>query len=103
DAPEALERFRTLLRIPTMSRNDVAATEWTVFDRFLDALPALYPALHAALEQERHGHSLLYRWRGRTDAAPTVLMAHYDVVPATDEGWTHPPFAAELTGAGEQQ
>ncbi|WP_285113526.1 M20/M25/M40 family metallo-hydrolase [Leifsonia sp. fls2-241-R2A-40a] len=103
DAPEALERFRTLLRIPTMSRNDVAATEWTVFERFLDALPALYPALHAALEQERHGYSLLYRWRGRTDAAPTVLMAHYDVVPATDEGWTHPPFAAELTGAGEQQ
>jgi carboxypeptidase PM20D1 len=30
-------------------------------------------------------------------------MAHYDVVPATAEGWTHPPFAAELTGSGEQQ
>jgi carboxypeptidase PM20D1 len=30
-------------------------------------------------------------------------MAHYDVVAATDEGWTHPPFAAELTGAGDDQ
>lgn len=100
---EALDRFRALLRIPTMSRNAVEETDWAVFDEFVAALPQLYPALHGALEQERHGHSLLYRWRGRSDGAPTVLMAHYDVVPATEEGWTHPPFAAELTGSGEQQ
>ena len=30
-------------------------------------------------------------------------MAHYDVVPATDEGWEHPPFAADLVGDGEEQ
>jgi carboxypeptidase PM20D1 len=28
-------------------------------------------------------------------------MAHYDVVPATDEGWQHPPFGAEVTGEGD--
>lgn len=100
---EALDRFRALLRIPTMSRNAVEETDWAVFDEFVATLPQLYPALHSALEQERHGHSLLYRWRGRSDEAPTILMAHYDVVPATAEGWTHPPFAAELTGSGEQQ
>ncbi|MGO4594424.1 M20/M25/M40 family metallo-hydrolase [Leifsonia sp. 2TAF2] len=86
-----------------MSRNDVAETDWAAFERFVDALPELYPALHAALSRERHGHSLLYRWRGRGVGAPTVLMAHYDVVPATAEGWTHPPFAAELTGTGDHQ
>lgn len=100
---EALDRFRALLRIPTMSRNAVEETDWAAFDEFVATLPQLYPALHGALERERHGHSLLYRWRGRVDGAPTVLMAHYDVVPATEEGWTHPPFAAELTGSGEQQ
>lgn len=100
---EALERFRTLLRIPTASRTLVAETDWAAFDRFVEALPTLYPALHDALDRERHGHSLLYRWRGREDGPPTVLLAHYDVVPATDEGWTHPPFAAEVTGAGEQR
>ncbi|MDR6969955.1 carboxypeptidase PM20D1 [Leifsonia shinshuensis] len=104
DRPEeALERFRALVRIPTMSRNAVEETDWEAFERFIDALPRLYPALHSALERERHGHSLLYRWRGRADGAPSVLMAHYDVVPATDEGWTHPPFEAAVTGAGEER
>ena len=27
-------------------------------------------------------------------------MAHYDVVPAAEEGWEHPPFAAAVTGKG---
>jgi carboxypeptidase PM20D1 len=61
----------------------------------------MYPALHAALERESiAGHSLLYRWRGSGEEPPTVLMAHYDVVAATVEGWEHPPFAAELVGSG---
>lgn len=100
---EALERFRALLRIPTMSRNAVEETDWAPFDAFVAALPELYPRLHAVLDREQHGHSLLYRWPGTGDGAPTVLMAHYDVVPATDEGWEHPPFGAELTGTGDDQ
>jgi carboxypeptidase PM20D1 len=32
-----------------------------------------------------------------------VLLAHYYVVAATDFGWKHPPFAAELSGSGEEQ
>ncbi|WP_369962053.1 M20/M25/M40 family metallo-hydrolase [Leifsonia sp. EB34] len=86
-----------------MSRNAVEETDWAAFDAFVAALPALYPRLHSALEREQHGHSLLYRWRGTGDGAPTVLMAHYDVVPATDEGWQHPPFGAELTGSGDER
>ncbi|QNE37579.1 M20/M25/M40 family metallo-hydrolase [Leifsonia shinshuensis] len=86
-----------------MSRNAVEETDWAAFDAFVVALPELYPRLHATLERERHGHSLLYRWRGVGDGAPTVLMAHYDVVPATDEGWEHPPFGAELTGSGDER
>ncbi|WP_434317025.1 M20/M25/M40 family metallo-hydrolase [Leifsonia sp. P73] len=103
DGDAAVERFRTLLRIPTISRNAVEETDWAAFDAFVAALPELYPRLHAVLEREQHGHALLYRWRGAGDGAPTVLMAHYDVVPATGEGWEHPPFGAELTGSGDDR
>ncbi len=103
----ALERFRALLRIPTMSRNAVEETDRAAFDEFADTLQRLYPLVHAALEREQHGesgHALLYRWRGRdADAEPAVLLAHYDVVPATPDGWEHPPFGAELTGRGDER
>jgi carboxypeptidase PM20D1 len=96
---QALERFRALVRVPTVSRLDTSLTEWEHFDRFRELLAELYPALHAALTREVvAGHSLLFRWEGAEPGDPAVLMAHYDVVPATDEGWQHPPFAAELHG-----
>ncbi|MCA1942254.1 MAG: M20/M25/M40 family metallo-hydrolase, partial [Yonghaparkia sp.] len=111
----AVERLRALVRIPTISRPTSGPgprADRDAFERFIAALPELYPRVHAALERERlgadpdaegtvagHGYTLLYRWPGSDPAgtsSPTVLMAHYDVVPATAEGWQHPPFAAEL-------
>src|ERR1700710_2671948 len=97
-----VERFRALVRVPTMSRLDESEIDWTVFDTFIELLATQYPLVHAKLELEKvAGYSLLYRWPGASSAAPTVLMGHYDVVPATDERWEHPPFAAELVGEGE--
>ena len=99
DPDKALKRFRELLRIPTMSRNEIETTQWQHFDSFVEALPRLYPELHATLERTLIArHSMLYRWAGRESGAPTVLMAHYDVVPVEEEGWEHPPFAADLVG-----
>ncbi|GAB3124050.1 M20/M25/M40 family metallo-hydrolase [Glaciibacter psychrotolerans] len=104
DDAQAVSRFQALLRIPTMSRLDESDTDWAQFDSFIAALCDHYPASHEVLERELvAGHSLLYRWPGATAENPTVLMAHYDVVPATDDGWTHPPFAAELVDDGNEK
>jgi carboxypeptidase PM20D1 len=106
----AIERLRALVRIPTMSRPTSGPgprADREAFERFIAELPVLYPRVHEALTVERHGtdpdadvaYSLLYRWPGSHPAgasAPTVLMAHYDVVPASDEGWLHPAFSAEV-------
>lgn len=97
-----IERLRTLLKIPTVSNTDETATQWQNFQRFIDALPGLYPLTHQVLEREIiDGHSMLYRWKGSGDGDPSVLMAHYDVVPAPAAGWEHPPFAAEVVGDGD--
>jgi carboxypeptidase PM20D1 len=98
-----VERFRALLRIPTISRLDTETIDWQQFDRFVTLLPQLYPGVHSSLTREIvAGHSLLYRWAGRSADQPTVLLAHYDVVAATDERWEHPPFGAELSGDGDE-
>jgi len=94
-----LDRFRALLRIPTISRLDESEVDWSEFDRFVRTVEELYPAVHAHLTREIvAGHSLLYRWPGSSYADPALLMAHYDVVAATDERWDHPPFGADLVG-----
>lgn len=100
----AIAHLQALIRIPTMSNIDESQTDWDAFRRYIDALPGLYPLLHATLEREIvAGYSMIYRWRGRGYGDPAVLMAHYDVVPAENEGWQHPPFSGELIGEGAGQ
>lgn len=100
-----LDRFQQLLRIPTVSNYDPADTEWEHFERYIALLAELYPLIHEHLILERISeYSLLYRWAGQHTAPnPTVFMAHYDVVPATPEGWEYPPFAATVVGSGEDR
>ncbi|PZU49765.1 MAG: acetylornithine deacetylase [Microbacterium sp.] len=97
----SLDRFRELLRIPTVSHADEAEIDWERFDEFLAALARLYPRTHEVLERDVvDGHSLLFRWPGARASDPLVLMAHLDVVPVVEEEWEHPPFAADLVGEG---
>jgi carboxypeptidase PM20D1 len=97
-----VERFRALLQIPTISRLDTGRTQWQHFERFVTLLPQLYPGVHKSLAREIVAeHSLLYRWAGKSADAPTILLAHYDVVAASDERWEHPPFGAELVETPE--
>ena len=100
----AVEHLQEFVRIPTISRVDSSTTQWAEFDRFIHTLRKLYPLCHSRLERETVlDYSLLFRWRGRASTEPAVLMGHYDVVAATDEGWKRPPFAAELSGKDEEQ
>jgi carboxypeptidase PM20D1 len=104
EAGNALARFQTLLRIPTMSRAVREDTDWAQFERFRTAIRDLYPLTHAALERQRIGDGgILMRWAGTQPGAPIVLMGHYDVVVATDEGWTYPPFAATIAERSGRQ
>lgn len=97
-----VDRFRELLRIPTVSHADESETDWAAFDAFRAAIERLYPGVHRVLERQVvDGHSLLYRWPGAEASDPLVLMAHIDVVPVVESEWDHPPFGAGIVGEGE--
>ncbi len=100
----AITRFCTLLGHATYSHEGATGLDET-FAAFHADLERLFPRVHAELEREVvAGRSLLYRWRGREDGQPAVLMAHQDVVAVDDpDRWTHPPFAAEITGEGDEE
>jgi carboxypeptidase PM20D1 len=96
----AAERLAGALRIATVSPIDAVA-DLETFASFHAYLERSYPRTHAELERELiSGASLLYTWPGRDRAAaPIMLLAHQDVVPAaldTLAQWTHPPFAGVI-------
>lgn len=52
------------------------------------------PTRLLALDKTRP--NLIARLSGRGEAPPLLLQGHIDVVPTTEQRWTHPPFAAEI-------
>ena len=99
----AAPKLARLLTFRTVSSRNPEEMEAGEFEAFIEALPGLFPRVHQSLQRERvNGLGLLYRWPGTAAEAggrgPTVLMAHYDVVPVEDsDKWDHPPFAGTVT------
>lgn len=93
------EKLARLIRIPTVAGTG-PAEDPARLGAFLDGLRQAFPLVHEHLELDRIGeHGLLYTWRPQPEApaaAPLVLMAHADVVPAAATGWRHPPFAGVI-------
>ena len=76
--PGIAERLARMIRIPTVSA-ELDQRGMAPFDEFLALLGELYPLVHENLELTRHTDlGVLLRWAGRGDAAPMVLMAHFD-------------------------
>lgn len=91
------ERLSRMIQLPTVSA-ELEERGMQPFDDFVALIAELYPLTHAHLALERHTDlGLLFHWKGASDAAPLVLMAHYDVVPVDEsDPWTHPPFAGVI-------
>lgn len=97
DRDGAVEALRQLVQCRTVSHTDPNREDRREFDRFLSLLPQLYPKVfsHCSLQQlpER---GLLLRWKGLRSDAPSVMMAHYDVVDVDESQWDQPPFAGVM-------
>ena len=97
DADASIDALAQLIRCATVSRHDKSLEDEAEFEKFKALLPRLYPKVFEACELvEFPDRGLLFRWRGRNEGEPAVLMAHYDVVPADAEKWEKPPFCGEI-------
>jgi len=97
DQDAAVQALQQLVQCKTVSYNDHALEDDGEFKKLIRLLPQLYPRVFDVCSmQELPDRALLLRWPGKTEAEPTVLMAHYDVVPVDEEKWDKPPFAGIL-------
>ena len=95
DKDAAVDALAQLVRCKTISYNDHTLEDDGEFEKLYSLLPGLYPSVFDTCEQiSIPDRAILLRWPGKNPGDPTVLMAHYDVVPVNEENWEKPPFAA---------
>ncbi|MBF9014895.1 MULTISPECIES: M20/M25/M40 family metallo-hydrolase [unclassified Oceanispirochaeta] len=92
------EKLAQLIRIPTVSWTDSEKVDESSLKEFQDTLVKLFPLVHEKMERETPDpYQIMYKWPGKdADKEPVLFLAHYDVVPAEEEGgesWKKPPFS----------
>ena len=97
DKDKAVSNLAELVRFKTVSYSDSSLEDDGEFEGLINALPKLYPNVFEKCEFTRFpDRGLLFKWKGRENGNPSVLMAHYDVVPVNEDAWEKPPFGGIL-------
>ena len=95
DREAAINALGELVKCKTISYNDKALEDDAQFEKLISLLPELYPNVFLTCSFDRlPDRALLFKWPGKKSDAPSVMMAHYDVVPVDEDRWEKPPFSA---------
>ncbi|XP_063300427.1 N-fatty-acyl-amino acid synthase/hydrolase PM20D1-like [Pelobates fuscus] len=93
-----MESLKGAIRIPTVSFSETEQNN-TALAEFGQYIRKVFPLVFSSsLIQHKvvGGYSHLFTVRGSdSNLQPYMLLAHFDVVPATPEGWEVPPFSGE--------
>ena len=93
NADKATADLASMIKCRTVSDRNPENEDEAEFIKFKTLLPTLFPRVYQECEYTEVGNkAILIRWSGKSHDAPTVLMAHYDVVSVTEENWQRPPF-----------
>ena len=93
DGEKAVSDLCELVRCKTVSYEDKSLEDDEEFKKLITLLPRLYPNVFKTCSfVELPDRALLFKWTGKTDNDPAVMMAHYDVVPVDADGWDTDPF-----------
>ncbi len=94
DREASVAALQRLVQCKTVSYYDKSLEDNAEFDKLISLLPELYPNVVKNCEMKQlPDRALLFRWKGKNEGDPAVLMAHYDVVPVDASGWEKDPFA----------
>lgn len=93
DREKIIKDMVSMIQCKTVSNRDEALVDWNEFVKFQDLLKERFPLVHEKCTLEKVGKTgLLYHLKGLSAKKPSVCMAHYDVVPVEEEGWSKPAF-----------
>lgn len=86
-----------MIRCKTVSNRNEELVDREEFAKFEELLRERFPNIHKNCQFEKIGKTgLLYYLPGKSQEKPSVCMAHYDVVPVDEEGWSKPAFEGVL-------
>ena len=92
---EYAESFAKLIKIPTVTGSD--RQNFADFRKVLaQEFPEVYNVCDVILPGGAESDALMFKWKGRSDEYPLVLMAHQDVVPAVGGDWKYDPFGGVI-------
>ena len=93
DHDKIISDMQDMIRCKTVSNRDESLVNRAEFEKFRELLKERFPLIHEKCTLEKIGKTgLLYHLPGKSSKKPSVCMAHYDVVPIEEDGWTKPAF-----------
>ncbi|MEA5049579.1 MAG: M20 family peptidase [Eubacteriales bacterium] len=93
DEQKAVSDLQEMIRCKTVSYYDDSKIDKAEFEKFRALLRRLFPTVFQKASYEELGVSgVLFSLKGKSSEKPAVFMAHYDVVPVNEEGWSKPAF-----------
>lgn len=96
DMELAQSNLSKMIQCKTISSKDKSKIDEAEFEKFRTLLAELYPTVYKKSEKEEIAGGLLFKIKGKSSASPSVLMAHFDVVPVDEEKWDTDPFGGEV-------
>ncbi len=97
DEEKIVADMADMIRCRTVSYNDESLIDRAEFAKFEALLQERFPHIQAASTFTKIGKTgLLYHIPGKSAEKPSVMMAHYDVVPIEEAGWEKPAFEGIL-------
>ena len=93
---DVVYKLGEMLKVKTISYPNKGDIDFTKYQEYIELTKKLYPTVFEICEfTQTKEYAIKLKLKGQSSEKPTILMAHYDVVPVTD-GWQYDPFLGEV-------